>query len=109
MREQIRVLLRSFARDDKSLRTPPSVVSDHLDPRFVDEPQHRPPEEYATREAVIRILQREWAYAYICPISRHRARALSGWTRWYNKHRRHGSLDAQPPITRVAQAHAQNI
>ena len=60
-------------------------------------------------EAVIRILQREWAYAYIYPSSKHRARALSGWTRWYNNHRPHGSLNAQPPITRVSQAHVHNI
>ena len=59
-------------------------------------------------EAVIRILQREWAYAYIYPSSKHRARALSGWTRWYNNHRPHGSLNAQPPITRVSQAHVHN-
>jgi len=59
-------------------------------------------------EAVIRILQREWAYAYIYPSSNHRARALSGWTRWYNNHRPHGSLNAQPPINRVSQETRQN-
>ena len=59
-------------------------------------------------EAVIRILQREWAYAYIYPSSRHRAQALSGWTRWYNNHRPHGSLDSNPPITRVSQGPRQN-
>lgn len=60
-------------------------------------------------EAVIRILQREWAYAYIYPSSRHRAQALSGWTRWYNNHRPHGSLGSNPPITRVSQGPRQNI
>jgi len=60
-------------------------------------------------EAVIRILQREWAYAYIYPSSRHRARALSGWTRWYNNHRPHGSLGSNPPITRVSQERRLNI
>ena len=59
-------------------------------------------------EAVIRILQREWAYAYVYPSSRHRAQALSGWTRWYNNHRPHGSLDSNPPITRVSQGPRQN-
>ncbi len=59
-------------------------------------------------EAVIRILQREWAYAYIYPTSQHRAQALSGYTRWYNKNRPHGSLNAQPPITRVSQGTRQN-
>jgi len=55
-------------------------------------------------EAFIRILQREWAYAFIYPSSAHRARALSGWTRWYNNHRPHGSLDGQPPISRISHA-----
>ena len=55
-------------------------------------------------EAFIRILQREWAYAFIYPSSAHRARALPGWVRWYNRHRPHGSLGGHPPITRVSQA-----
>lgn len=59
-------------------------------------------------EAVIRILLREWAYAYIYPSSRHRARALSGYTRWYNKSRPHGSLNSQPPISRISQETRQN-
>jgi len=54
-------------------------------------------------EAFIRILQREWAYAFIYPSSAHRARALHGWVRWYNHHRPHGSLTG-PPITRVSHA-----
>ena len=59
-------------------------------------------------EAVIRILQREWAYAYIYPSSKHRARALSGWTRWYNNHRPHGSLGSNPPLSRVSQETRHN-
>ena len=55
-------------------------------------------------EAFIRILQREWAYAYTYPSSHHRARALPGWTRWYNNHRPHGGIDAHPPISRVSHA-----
>jgi transposase InsO family protein len=55
-------------------------------------------------EAFIRILQREWAYAYAYPSSRHRARALPGWVRWYNHHRPHGSLGGQPPISRISLA-----
>ena len=55
-------------------------------------------------EAFIRILQREWAYAFIYPTSHHRAKALPGWTRWYNNHRPHGSLQGRPPITRISQA-----
>lgn len=53
-------------------------------------------------EAFIRILQREWAYAYVYPTSSHRAKALPGWLRWYNNHRPHGSLGALPPISRVS-------
>ena len=59
-------------------------------------------------EAVIRILQREWAYAYIYPSSKHRAQALSGWTRWYNNHRPHGSLGSNPPLSRVSQETRHN-
>ena len=55
-------------------------------------------------EAFIRILQREWAYAFIYPSSAHRARALHGWVRWYNQHRPHGSLDGHPPINRISHA-----
>jgi len=55
-------------------------------------------------EAFIRILQREWAYAYIYPTSSHRAKALPGWTRWYNNHRPHGAIDGHPPITRISHA-----
>jgi transposase InsO family protein len=55
-------------------------------------------------EAFIRILQREWAYAFIYPTSNHRAKALPGWLRWYNNHRPHGGIGGQPPITRVSHA-----
>ena len=53
-------------------------------------------------EAFIRILQREWAYAFIYPTSHHRARALPGYMRWYNTHRPHGGIDGHPPISRVS-------
>jgi transposase InsO family protein len=55
-------------------------------------------------EAFIRILQREWAYAYIYPTSSHRAKALPGWLRWYNNHRPHGGIGGHPPISRVSHA-----
>jgi transposase InsO family protein len=54
-------------------------------------------------EALVGILLREWAYAYIWHSSSHRARALPGYLRWYNTHRAHGTIGA-PPITRVSQA-----
>lgn len=55
-------------------------------------------------EAFIRILQREWAYAFIYPTSTHRAKALPGYLRWYNTHRPHGGIGGQPPITRISHA-----
>jgi len=53
-------------------------------------------------EALIKTMLREWAYRYAYPSSQQRARALSGWIRWYNRRRPHGSLDGKPPISRVA-------
>jgi transposase InsO family protein len=55
-------------------------------------------------EAFIRILQREWAYAFIYPSSAHRAKALPGWLRWYNNHRPHGGISGHPPISRISHA-----
>jgi transposase InsO family protein len=55
-------------------------------------------------EAFIRILQREWAYGLVYASSSHRAKALPGWTRWYNNHRPHGGIGGQPPITRISHA-----
>lgn len=54
-------------------------------------------------EALVGILLREWAYAYVWHSSSHRARALPGYLRWYNTHRAHGTTGA-PPITRISQA-----
>jgi transposase InsO family protein len=53
-------------------------------------------------EALIKTLLREWAYRFAYRTSAHRARALSGYLRWYNRHRPHGSLGARPPISRVS-------
>jgi transposase InsO family protein len=53
-------------------------------------------------EALIKTMLREWAYRCAYPTSSHRARALSGYLRWYNNHRPHGSLAARPPISRVS-------
>lgn len=60
-------------------------------------------------EALIKTMLREWAYRYPYPSSAHRSRALSGWTRWYNHHRPHGSLGGQPPINRVSHLRGQYI
>jgi transposase InsO family protein len=53
-------------------------------------------------EAFIKTMLREWAYRHTYPTSNHRARALSGYLRWYNNHRPHGSLGALPPTSRVS-------
>lgn len=53
-------------------------------------------------ERFIQLLLRKWAYRYVYPTSAHRARALPGWLRWYNRRRPHGSLGGLPPISRVS-------
>jgi transposase InsO family protein len=53
-------------------------------------------------EALIKTLLREWCYRFAFPSSAHRARALPGYLRWYNRRRPHGSLGARPPISRVS-------
>jgi len=58
-------------------------------------------------EALIKTLLREWAYRYAYPSSHHRTRALTGYTRWYNRKRPHGSLGGQPPISRVSHLRGQ--
>ena len=53
-------------------------------------------------EALIKTLLREGAYRFAYPSSSHRARALPGFIRWYNRRRPHGSLAGRPPISRVS-------
>ncbi len=53
-------------------------------------------------EALIKTLLREWAYRFAYPSSAHRAHALPGYIRWYNRHRPHSSLQGKPPISRVS-------
>jgi transposase InsO family protein len=53
-------------------------------------------------ERLIQTLLREWAYARSYPTSEHRARALPGYLRWYNRRRPHSALGARPPISRVS-------
>jgi transposase InsO family protein len=64
--------------------------------------QPRSPWTNGKAEALIKTLLREWAYRHPYPSSSHRSRALHSYLRWYNRHRPHGSLAAQPPITRVS-------
>ena len=58
-------------------------------------------------EALIKTLLREWAYRFAYPTSAHRAQALPGYLRWYNRRRPHGSLGARPPISRVSHVRGQ--
>lgn len=58
-------------------------------------------------ERFIQTLLRQWAYRFVYPTSEHRARALAGWLRWYNRRRPHGSLGGHPPISRVSHVRGQ--
>jgi transposase InsO family protein len=60
------------------------------------------PQTNGKAEALIKTLLREWAYRFAYPSSHHRSRALPGYLRWYNRHRPHSALAAQPPLSRVA-------
>jgi transposase InsO family protein len=62
----------------------------------------RRPQTNGKAEALVKTLLREWAYRFAYPTSAHRARALAGYLRWYNRHRPHGSLGGRPPISRVS-------
>ncbi|MBA2299041.1 MAG: transposase, partial [Actinobacteria bacterium] len=53
-------------------------------------------------EALIKTLLREWAYRFAYPSSAHRAHALPGYLRWYNRRRPHSSLGGRPPSSRVS-------
>jgi transposase InsO family protein len=53
-------------------------------------------------ERFIQTLLTECAYARSYPSSSARARALTGYLRWYNRRRPHSSLRARPPISRVS-------
>jgi transposase InsO family protein len=71
-----------------------------IKPRYT---RPRRPQTNGKAEALVKTLLREWAYRFAYPSSRHRARALPGYLRWYNRHRPHSSIGGQPPISRVSQ------
>jgi len=52
-------------------------------------------------ERFIQTALREWAYARAYDTSHERAQELPRWLHRYNWHRPHGSLKAQPPISRL--------
>jgi transposase InsO family protein len=60
------------------------------------------PQTNGKAEALIKTLLREWAYRFAYPTSHHRAKALPGYLRYYNRRRPHSALDARPPLSRVA-------
>lgn len=60
------------------------------------------PQTNGKAERLIQTLLTEWAYARSYPSSSHRARALPGYLRWYNRRRPHSSIGARPPISRVS-------
>ena len=68
----------------------------------------RRPQTNGKAEALVKTLQREWAYRFAYPTSAHRARALSGYMRWYNRNRPHSSLGGKSPISRVSQVCVQH-
>jgi transposase InsO family protein len=69
----------------------------------------RRPQTNGKAEALVKTLLREWAYRFAYPSSVHRARALPGYLRWYNRHRPHSSLGSRPPISRVSQVCGSHI
>jgi len=60
-------------------------------------------------ERFIQTLQNEWAYSRRWRSSSERARALSSFLRYYNRHRPHSSLKDRPPISRVHNVRGQDI
>jgi transposase InsO family protein len=61
------------------------------------------PKTNGKAERFIQTSLREWAYARAYPTSEHRKQALEPWLHNYNWHRPHGSLQSQPPISRLQQ------
>ena len=52
-------------------------------------------------ERFIRTMLGGWAYGAIYGSSDERRQALPGWLDYYNRRRPHGSLNHQPPLTRL--------
>jgi transposase InsO family protein len=60
------------------------------------------PQTNGKAERFIQTVLREWAYARAYDTSDQRAKDLPTWLHHYNWHRPHGSLQAKPPISRIA-------
>jgi len=68
--------------------------------------KHRRTQAYTPRtngkaERFIQTALREWAYAHVYANAAQRARQLPHWLHHYNWHRPHGSLNRQPPVSRL--------
>jgi transposase InsO family protein len=53
-------------------------------------------------------MAREWGYGLSYRSSRHRARALPHWLRYYNERRSHSALGGRPPISRARNVSGQD-
>lgn len=60
-------------------------------------------------ERFIKTLTERWAYGAIYGSSAERTAALASWLRFYNHHRRHGSLDRQTPAARLEWLLGNNV
>jgi transposase InsO family protein len=71
----------------------------------VDHLRTRPyrPRTNGKAERFIRTMLGGWAYGAIYGSSSERTNALPGWLDHYNRRRPHGSLNHQPPLTRLTQ------
>jgi transposase InsO family protein len=67
------------------------------------------PQTNGKAERFIRTLLAGWAYGAIYRDSRHRTAALPGWLDRYNYRRPHGSLNHQPPASRLHQLAGNNL
>lgn len=61
------------------------------------------PQTNGKAERFIQTLLREWAYVRPYRDSRFRTKALKPWLGYYNRQRPHGSLNREPPISRIRQ------
>jgi transposase InsO family protein len=59
------------------------------------------PQTNGKAERFIQTLLRECAYSRPYRRSRERTRALAAWLQYYNRWRPHGSLDGNPPVSRI--------
>jgi transposase InsO family protein len=59
------------------------------------------PQTNGKAERLIQTMLREWAYSRPYGRSRDRTRALVAWLQYYNRWRPHGSLNGQPPLSRL--------